>query len=59
MKTLTEKQWNSIKPSMKGRVSHAFDRNGLAQRLIGRRTLIIGGRMLIEGIQFVIDESLI
>lgn len=55
----TEKQWNEFPSEKKGRVTHEYRADGKRPTLIGYRTLHIGNRMLIEGVDFVIDYSLV
>ena len=59
MKVFTERQWNSFPKDKKGHVTGDFNPKRLPGRLIGRRTLILGNHMLIEGVHFVVDESLV
>lgn len=58
-RTYTERQWNEFPKDKKGRVTHEYRADGKRPTLIGYRTLHIGNRMLIEGVDFVIDYSLV
>lgn len=72
MKVFTERQWQELPESRRGRVSHDTTFRYTANRFghvvakavpngpyVGRRTLVMGRRLLIEGVDFEIEESLV
>ena len=59
MRVFTEEQWHSFPKGKKGHVRYEWRRDGKKCRLIGMRTLVVGNQMLIEGVHFRIDESLV
>lgn len=50
----TESQYRSFPASKKGRVTHEYAPDDLLDRFLGARTLIMGGRLLVEHISFEI-----
>ena len=57
--TLTDSEWGSIPDNMKGRIRGDYNPGRLPGIMVGNRTLKVGKKMLIEGIDFTIEYSLI
>lgn len=55
----TESQWRELDDSKKGRITHEYASKGRTPRYKGSKTLMAQRRMLVEGIDFRIDYSLI
>ena len=62
---LTKRQWESIRPERKGRITHDFNPGRLPGRGIGLSTILLGfdgpdgefilAKEFVEGLDFVID----